>query len=363
MQKFTFHVVSLPHTQTTAEYTHCAFTQKVRKFCNMMSDAGHEVYLYASEENEARVKELVTVIDKAKQSEMFGSLNNKNDFFNITWDSSDPAWVWMNQRAIDEISKRIGPRDFICLIGGSCQKPIADAFGGHISVEYGIGYNGTFASYRVFESYSHMHYIYGTDRDDNGRFFDAVIPNYYDLEEFPYRSERPKDPYFLFIGRLIDRKGYRIAQQVCQRLGKRLILAGQVGPEGYSGYGEYVGVVGVEERGRLMSGASALFVPTTYLEPFGGVHAEANLCGTPVITTNFGVFTETVTNGVNGYRCNTFKDFIEAAQKCEKMSASQRQKIRSLAQERYSTSVVAKSYDDYFKRLFSLWKEGWYSLD
>lgn len=57
----TFHVVSLPHTQTTMEYEACAYTSKTRKFCNMMKSLGHKVYLYASEENEANVDELITI--------------------------------------------------------------------------------------------------------------------------------------------------------------------------------------------------------------------------------------------------------------------------------------------------------------
>ena len=57
-----FHVVGLPHTQTTKEYVNCAFTEKVRRFCLMMKDLGHEVYLYAGEENEAPCDELITCI-------------------------------------------------------------------------------------------------------------------------------------------------------------------------------------------------------------------------------------------------------------------------------------------------------------
>ncbi len=45
-----FHVISLPHTQTTKDYVICAFTEKVRRFCMMMKDQGHTVYLYASEQ-------------------------------------------------------------------------------------------------------------------------------------------------------------------------------------------------------------------------------------------------------------------------------------------------------------------------
>lgn len=322
----------------------------------MMTDLGHEVILYASEENEARVSELVTVITKEKQREIFGNHNHKKDFFNITWGAYDPCWVEMNANAIRAIAQRIKPRDFICLIGGTCQEVIARAFPNNMSVEYGIGYLGTFSQYRVFESYAHMHYVHGQDRNDNGSFYDTVIPNYYDLEEFPYAEKT--DDYFLFMGRLIDRKGWRIAQQVCERLGKRLILAGQ---GEFSGYGEHVGVVGVEQRGELMSKAKAVFVPTTYLEPFGGVHAEALLCGTPVITTNFGVFTETVVNGENGYRCDVFRDFIAAATAVEKFSPAKRKKIRAAAQKRFSTKHVRDKYQAYFERLYDLWGDGWYA--
>ena len=262
----------------------------------------------------------------------------------------------MNTNTIRAMAERIKPRDFICVIGGLCQKVIADAFPNNMTVEYGIGYTGTFAKYRVFESYAHMHWVHGFQNNDNGDFYETVIPNYYDTDEFPF-AESPDD-YYLFIGRLIDRKGWRIAQEVCQKLGKRLILAGQ---GEFSGYGEHVGVVGVEKRGELMSKAKAVFVPTTYMEPFGGVHAEALLCGTPVITTNFGVFTETVVNGENGYRCDMFRDFVAAAKATEKFSAAKRKKIRTAAQKRFSTEVVARQYQTYFERLATLWGDGWYT--
>lgn len=354
MNHYTFHVVSLPHTQTTAEFTHCAYTQKVRKFCTMMTDLGHEVILYASEENEARVSELVTCITKEKQQEIFDNSEHTSKFFDITWDPQHVHWTYMNSNVIDEMRRRIRPKDFISVIGGLCQQSIAEAFPDNMTVEYGIGYTGTFAKYRVFESYAHMHWVHGYQQDDNGSFYDTVVPNYYDVEEFPYAKS--PDDYYLFIGRLVDRKGYRIAQEVCQKLGKRLIVAGQ---GEFAGYGEYVGVVGVEERGKLMSRAKAVFVPTTYMEPFGGVHAEALLCGTPVITTNFGVFTETVENGVNGYRCDVFQDFLDAVARVEAGELN-RQAIRRAARKRFGTDAVAQLYQSYFDRLNDLWADGWY---
>ena len=340
-----FHVVSLPHTETTQDYLWCAYTEKVRKFCNMMSDLGHEVILYASQNNEARCSELVICANPALVEEKIPEFSSTNVHF----------WA-MNVEVIEQMKSRLQEQDFICLIAGIAQQPIAEAYPSHMSVEFGIGYSGTFAKYRVFESYAWMHTVYGQNSAHaaDGRFFDAVIPNYWDPNDFPYSEDR--GDYYLFIGRLIDRKGFQLAADVCQYLDAPLKIAGDGTPPEY---GEYVGVVNAEQRGELMSKAIAVFVPTIYIEPFGGVHAEANLCGTPVITTDWGAFTETVTNGFNGYRCRTFKEFVEAAENVKHLD---RQAIRSAAQQRFSMDVVAKQYEDYFLKLTTLWNKGFYEM-
>ena len=46
----------------------------------------------------------------------------------------------------------------------------------------------------------------------------------------------------------------------------------------------YHPAVGPLERAELLRNAKAVLMPTYYLEPFGGVNVEAQLCGTPVIT-------------------------------------------------------------------------------
>ena len=48
---------------------------------------------------------------------------------------------------------------------GTINIPLANAVGTDVMVvEYGIGYNGTFAKYHVFKNYSHMHKIWGGRR-------------------------------------------------------------------------------------------------------------------------------------------------------------------------------------------------------
>jgi glycosyltransferase involved in cell wall biosynthesis len=240
--------------------------------------------------------------------------------------------------------------------------------------EWGIGYEGTYTQFRVFESYTWMHHVHGVQKDSNGRFFDSVIPNSFEKEDFPIG--KGDGGYYLFLGRVILRKGPHIAAEVCKHLGEKLVVAGQGVWKEEPGklYGldnvvvecpdlEYAGVAGTKERADLLMGAKAVFMPTLYLEPFGGVACEAMLCGTPVITTDWGAFTETIKDGSSGYRCHMFKEFVEAAQKAPDLN---RASIRKHAL-RYTTDRIRHEYDNYFRRLGTLRDTsptgGWYSME
>lgn len=369
MQKFRFHVVSLPHTQTTAEYTACAYTQKVIKFCKMMKARGHEVFLYASEENEAPCDELITIAPKADQRKWFGEEDFKKSFFNITWGPEEEHWVTTNSRAVEEIKKRAQPTDFVCLIGGVCQKLIADGLPEMMSVEFGIGYSGVFSKFRVFESYAWMHYVHGTLGDDNGHFYDTVIPNYFDPDDFTLQQE--KDDYYLFIGRMIRRKGPDIAAEVTKRIGAKLIMAGQ-GVKEIDGdkiiadeltvegaHIKHLGHANVAQRDELMRRAKAVFLCTTYLEPFGGTSIEPMFCGTPVITTDWGAFPENIVHGEVGYRIRTLGEAMWAAKNLDKLQSPAN--IRKYAIDNFGLERVSELYQAYFEQLYTLWGEGWYS--
>lgn len=360
-----FHVVALPHTKVSKEYLACAYSQKVLNFVRMMRSLGHDVFLYAGEGSETNATEQITTVTAEQREKWFGHNDWKKEFFAIEWDQSKPYWVESNARAIMGILDRIQPQDFICLIGGNCQKMIADAFPNHMTVEFGIGYEGVFSKYRVFESYAWMHYLYGKIGVTDGQNYDCVIPNYYDPSEFKLSE---KEDYFLFIGRLISRKGIQVAADVCRRLGKRLVVAGQ-GAKSYkdgiieceemSVEGvEYVGTVGVAARADLMSKAKAVFVQTGYIGPFEGVHAEAMLSGTPVITTDWGVFSETVVDGVTGFRTRSLGETMWAAEVC---GALDPHRIREYAIRKFSLDNIRHRYEDYFQSLLTLWKDGWYT--
>jgi len=362
-----FHVVGLPHTVASKEFCPCAYTQKVLNFCKMMHSLGHTVYHYGGENSSVECTEHISIISAAQRKTWWGQNDWRKEQFAISWDSNLPYWKEANSNAVREITKRIQPRDFVCLIGGNCQKAIADAFPGHQVVEFGIGYEGVFAKYRIFESYAHMHYIYGK-LGVWGSSYDEVIPNYYDEADFPFSAE--KDDYFLFVGRLIGSKGIVTAAEMCRKLGARLLVAGQgiasakpgeiITAEGthLTGNVEYVGVLDVKRRGELMSKAKALILQTAYIGPFEGVTVEAQMCGTPVITTDWGCFAETVLDGVTGFRCRTLGELVWAGQEVSKLNP---ETIRDWALK-YSINRVRYRYEDYFERLLTLWGQGWYDL-
>jgi glycosyltransferase involved in cell wall biosynthesis len=351
------HVVSLPHTQTTTEYLHCAFTEKVRKFCDMMKPLGHTIYLYASEDNEAACDELITCITKEEQAELIG-VTGPHDIYKPSFDPNDRHWILFNSRAIEAMRARAHPRDLVLVIGGYAHSPIAYALPEMMTVEFGVGYSGVFADYRVFESYAWMHTVYGElygSHATRGRFYDRVIPNYFDPDAFEFKPK--KDDYLMFIGRLNEDKGVGVAIDTAKALDMPLVVCG-FGDYPLPSWVDYRGVVGVEERSKLMSSARAVLAPTLYLEPFGGVSVEPQFCGTPVITTDFGAFPENVIHGVTGFRCHTLKDFINAVKMVDALDPYE---CMAHAVQNFSMKVVGPKYDAYFNDLEDLWGAGWYS--
>src|ERR1700733_1421369 len=176
--KMRLHVVSLPHTQTLRSYSACAYTQKVRKFCDMMSQLGYKIFLYAGPQNEARcVEHVVTALAPLAP----------DDYSQATWNVHSPLWRDFNARTIAAMRTRAQPGDLICLIGGTCQHEIVRAFPEHVTVEFGIGYQGIMReTFHVWESYTWqaavLGEIFGAYRAD-GAAHDVVIPNYFELSD------------------------------------------------------------------------------------------------------------------------------------------------------------------------------------
>lgn len=359
INKLTFHIIGLSHARTTREYSCDAFTQKVRVICKMLTELGHTVYHYGTEGSNPICTEHVTVLSNETFAAVHEQYDWKKSGFLVSNDNV--ANIEFNHNAIKEINKRKKPNDFLLCSFGVQHAPIAEATGPMIVTELGIGYENSFAPHRVFESYAWMHMTYGKEgKKLNPNFYDAVIPNYYDLDDYIFDDK--KEDYFFFIARPTPLKGLEIAVKAVEAINGRLVVAGQGEPPFKSKNMEFIGVVSIEERAKWMSKAKATFVPTIYVEPFGGTTVESLLSGTPVIATDFGAFPEIVIHGKVGYRCRTLAEFVWAAKNIGNIKP---RNCRKFAVENFSLAKVGGMYEHYFYNLHQLYTnpKGWYNLD
>jgi glycosyltransferase involved in cell wall biosynthesis len=86
---------------------------------------------------------------------------------------------------------------------------------------------------------------------------------------------------------------------------------------------------------------------------------EAMLCGTPVVSVDYGAMTETIAEGVMGYRCHTLQDWIDGINDVGDLD---RAAIAARARATYSLDACGKRYDKIFKQLNDLYRKGWYEL-
>jgi hypothetical protein len=358
----TFHLLGLSHVVTNkTESLSCAFSQKVLKMGTMLKSLGHRVLFYGNEGSTVDCDEFIQVQTRDKLESIVGH-REKNQFYNLTSEVGyNQSFAEFMTNTISAINSRKSPNDFLLCPYGSGHQVIADNVKIPLTVESGIGYGNTFAPFRVFESYAWMHYLYGVQHQENGINYDCVIPNYFDPFDFEYSDK--KQDYMLYIGRMIHRKGVEIAMQLAEHTGIVLKMAGQLCGEDINYKDrknvEYLGYADWDARRILYRDAMVTLVPTQYFEPFGGVSIESLLSGTPVISTDWGVFTETIIHGLVGYRCRTWDDYLWAIKNIGNIKSED---CRQYAIANFSMDRVKWMYEEYFNKLLDLLSPtNWYT--
>lgn len=339
------HLIGFPHTALDdPDYATCAYTQKIRKF----RDMGWGDRLVTYHADGSSLPPAVPGVPPA-------------------WPGPD-EWGPFNEHVVNRLRGDAERGDVLLLAGGASQLPVALAFPHLLACEPGVGYEGVCTNHCAFESYAWQHHVYGLRRWD-GRAFDTVIPNYFDPDEFPHVNGGGGD-YAVFIGRVVQRKGPHVAADIARRAGLPLKVAGPGPTEWGNGkivapevtiegdHVEYVGVVHPDERAELLAGAACVIVPTLYVEPFGGVAVEAMMCGTPVVASDWGAFTETVETGLTGYRFRTLAEGSAAVADAMLLAHGG---IRERAIERFSLDAVKPLYARWFDTLDTLWGDGYYA--
>lgn len=348
----------------------------------MLTDMGHTVFFYGAEGSSMPCTEFIQTHTLKDIRDAWGDGDNrfeigydwKNTQFRHDLNQAEKEEVTKKyyQNAIDEINKRKRNDDFLVITQGVYQRPIDQGVNLYLTIETGIGYRGSYAKFRAFESTYIQYFTYGSEHPResiNGNFYDRVVGNYYPTDEFPLWNA--KKDYYLYMGRIIQRKGVLTALKACVAKDAKLVIAGQPSDEidikklQQIENVEYVGYADTQKRAKLLGEATAVFTPSEYLEPFCGVHAEAMLCGTPVITTNFGAFTDTFPQGVCGYRCDTLDDFVWAMDAVKKLDP---RRINKWALSKFSIEAVGLNYQKWFDDLYTVYestisdKQGWHRI-
>jgi glycosyltransferase involved in cell wall biosynthesis len=349
------HVLAIPHTVTRIDFSSCAFTQKVRNGVRMWAAQGYEVVHYGVEGADVAC-EHVEVMSTAEHLELLGHDYHADPTTFVGNDAveGNPVYRQFNAYARDLMRDRVEPGDVILFPFGHAHAPLAHLpwpEGVHL-LESGIGYYDCLLPNRVYESEAVRHGAmgregrHGVDLDTSRR--EWVVPNYYDPDEWP---EGSGGDHIVFLGRLTAGKGVDLIPRLAAlRPDVRFLLCGQGDPSPWLGLPnvEYLPPISGTARAEYLGTARAIIAPSRYVEPFCGTVVEAALCGTPAITSAFGAFTETVEQGVTGYRCQTPSEWVTALDAVLGLSRSA---VRARALSRYTLDVVGPQYAAVFHAL------------
>jgi glycosyltransferase involved in cell wall biosynthesis len=367
------HVICPFHTENTDAFSHCAFTGKGERFVEMMSKEGWDVIEYSNGDfsNSANFAQERVQILTSKELNIARNLQSLKTEADGTFHGDfavigEEIHSQFSAKLKEEIKKRHSPLDIVCHTFGHPHSDLSTFLDRGIHVETGIGYPQTWSEYRIFESQAWRHYHAGK-ANRNGANYEWVIPNYYRNEDWPL-IEKPSG-YLLFSGRICDIKGMATIAEIAKGTGREIKLAGQGDPtpwvsqlpEKDKDLLKVVGHLKGKERATLYGNAEAIITPTLFHEPFCGVAVEAMLCGTPVIATSYGAFTETIEHGKTGFRCRTLGDFIEATKRVKFLD---RKYISDRARSLYTLTPCGKQYTAVFEQLHDLHSGGgWYTCN
>jgi glycosyltransferase involved in cell wall biosynthesis len=210
-------------------------------------------------------------------------------------------------------------------------------------VEAMVGYDHCWAPYRVFPSYAHQHVLYANPAAhiQDRKWFDTVIPHFVDPQDYSISPLR--DDYALFLGRDAPDKGVDLAREVCAHAGVPFRAV-------------HGGVTGAAKT-ELIARSRLVLTPTVYVEPFGYAAIEAQMCGVPVVSTDWGAFAETVEQGRTGFRCRTLAEFVDAVRRAPRLDP---EVIRRRAVRLYSIGAVTADYLSYFEFVWNVHEHGGY---
>lgn len=385
--KYTFHVPGVATTESNDLFVGCPYTTPMRLLIKGLVANGHNVIHYCNPNSETEAEDIIVTPENVLVS-AFG----QKHYQQYHADPKPEPWERVRRSfsiaAAAAIRQNINSGDFVLLPSDGVQDIIEllNDIEDIRFVETNIGYNDPVAEYRIFETNTWRSFWRGrADRAqeifdiveqtsmENGHInpinhnphvmvpvsearwgLDTAIFFLTNPEYF--KTSEKKDNYFLFLGRIIENKGILEAVELTEKLGKKLIVAGPGNFEQNIGiqppkHVEFVGMADKDKRAEFLSRAECLLALTRYNEPCGAIVMEAGWSECPVITSNCGGFTETVEEGINGFRGDCHADWVDAA---ERLGELDPKAIRQHAEQTFHSDVLLPKYERFWKRVDAL---------
>jgi glycosyltransferase involved in cell wall biosynthesis len=312
----------------------------VALLADRLAERGHDVTLFASAGSKTKAK-LETVFDPPPGGPNLGK---------IYYDLVHAVSAYKRGHEFDLIhdhSGIVGPA-----IGSFYDKPVVHTLHGPWTEEAKDIYRLLVPPLNVVAISNAQRDLF-TEINYAGTVYNGVA-----LELHPFRKE--KEEFLLFLGRVNKEKGPEIAVEVAKRSGLKLVMAVKMSEEfeqvywrenvepRLTGKEEIIGEITIQEKADLLGRAKGVLFPIQWPEPFGLVMAEANACGTPVISFANGAAPEVIADGVTGFLINSIDEMVEAVGRLDDIDPAA---CRAHVEEKFSAESMTAGYEEVFENV------------
>ncbi len=307
----------------------------VSLLADQLSEAGHDVTLFASGDSRTRAK-LSYVFERAP-SEWIGRTN---------WELRHAVACFERADEFDVIHDHTGALGLT--LGGFMDTPVVHTAHGPLDGEAGELYERVT---RLVPQARLVSISMNQRRPRPGLPWVANVPNALDLSVYPCNPHR--GDYLLFLGRMSADKGCHRAIAVATELGLPLKLAGKMQDAAERAYFkelvephlnqqiQYLGEVTHGQKVELLQDARATLFPIDWEEPFGLVMIESMACGTPVIATRRGAVPEVIEDGVSGIVVDSYREMGAALDRADALEPLE---CRRYVEERFGAQRMVDDY-------------------
>jgi len=185
---------------------------------------------------------------------------------------------------------------------------------------------------------------------------------YNSVDIAPYKLQKNKKDYLIWIGRIDYNKGIDRVISLAIKLNQKLYFAGpiedkylfktKIKPFVDNKNIKYLGILNEKQKNKYLGDAKALFFLTRGEEAFGRVAIESLACGTPVISYAKGGLKEIVINNKTGFivKENNLKDIKKALENLNKIKPVI---CRKFVEQNFTLEKMVDNYEKLYYKIIN----------